>query len=230
MTRDPIPHSAIPSKLAKSKERYPPPTLLPVTEEDIPALARIGLTSTRNELLFSSPLFWASPTIHYDYLVNFIKTKLALPSWQFIKALDPETQQIIAWGASNINEANWAETPDHFDTSTLSGFLNNKYTSVQREWFTGRRFLYLAALFTEPGFQGRGVGTSVIEEVAHRRADREGLVSYLQGTAVATPFYVARGWQPVERFEVDLKTWVKGDGMGYGFYKVGYMVRLPLET
>ena len=71
---------------------------------------------------------------------------------------------------------------------------------------------------------------SIIEKVAHRKADREGLVSYLQGTASATPFYVARGWQLVERFEVDLRTWVKGDGLGYGVYKVGYMVRLPLEN
>jgi GNAT superfamily N-acetyltransferase len=87
--------------------------------------------------------------------------------------------------------------------------LNDKYTSVQREWFTGRRFLYLVALFTEPEIQGRGVGMRFVEEVAHMRADREGLVSYLQGTAVAMPFYVAKGWQPVERFGPDLKTKVK---------------------
>jgi len=64
--------------------------------------------------------------------------------------------------------------------------------SVRREWFTGRRFLYLAALFTEPEVQGRGVGTKIIEEVAHERGGRERLVSYLQGTAVATPF-ICRG-------------------------------------
>jgi len=73
------------------------------------------------------------------------------------------------------------------------------------EWFTRRRFLYLAALFTEPEFQGRDLGRRIIEEMAHRKADREGLVSYLQETAAATPFYVARDRQPVEIFKVDLK-------------------------
>jgi GNAT superfamily N-acetyltransferase len=101
--------------------------------------------------------------------------------------------------------------------------------TVQRERFTRRRFLYLAALFTEPEFQGRWVGTSVMEK-AHDRADKEGLVSYLQGTASATPFYAERGWKAVERFEVNLKDWVKGDGLGFGVYKVGYMIRLPVQS
>ncbi|PMD54502.1 uncharacterized protein K444DRAFT_105065 [Hyaloscypha bicolor E] len=83
-------------------------------------------------------------------------------------------------------------TPNNLNTSILSGFLNNMYISVQREWFAGRRFLYLATLFMKPEFQGRGVGTSVIK-AAHETADKEGLVSCLQGTAVATPFYVQRG-------------------------------------
>ncbi|PMD35381.1 hypothetical protein L207DRAFT_113858 [Hyaloscypha variabilis F] len=79
-----------------------------------------------------------------------------------------------------------------------------KYTSIQREWFAGRRFLYLAALFTEPEIQGRGVGTRIVEEVAHMRADREELVSYLQVMAVAMPFYVAKGgnrWRDLSLIE-----------------------------
>jgi hypothetical protein len=51
----------------------------------------------------------------------------------------------------------------------------------------------------------------------------------LQETAVATPFYVQRGWKAVEKFEVDLKTWVKGEELRYGVYKVGLMVRLPVS-
>jgi len=102
--------------------------------------------------------------------------------------------------------------------------LQDKELSVRNEWLTGRRHVYLAALFTEPEFQGRGVGTSVID-MTHERADKERLVCYLQGAAVAQPFYVARGWRYAERFEIDLKPWVKGEGLGYGIYKVGYMVR-----
>jgi GNAT superfamily N-acetyltransferase len=232
MTRNSLAHSIhCPDPLIPdntSKEKFPPPILRPVTARDIPALASIGVSSTRHELLFSSPLFWATPKVHYNYLVTFLTTRLPLSSWQFIKALDPTTQQIIGWGASNIYESNWADTPNDFDTSKLSGFLNDKYMSIQRDWFTGRRFLYLAALFTELEFQGKGVGTSIIEAL-HERADQERLMSYLQGTAVATPFYMQRGWKAVERFEVDLKAWVKGD-LGYGVYKVGYMVRLPVES
>ena len=199
-------------------EKHPPPILLPAKTDDIPTLARICLTATRNEVLFASPLFWVTETIYYDYVVNFISTKISVPSWQFIKALDPTTKQIIGWGGSNINEAGWADKPNNFDTSILDAFLQDKELSVKKEWLAGRRHVYLAALFTEPEFQGRGVGTSVIE-MTHERADNEGLVCYLQGTAVAQPFYMARGWRYAERFEFDLEPWVKGRAWGMGFIK-----------
>ena len=54
-------------------------------------------------------------------------------------------------------------------------------------------------------------------------------MSYLQGRASATPFYMARGRKAAERFEVNLKTWVKGEGLWYGVDKMGHMVRLPIE-
>jgi hypothetical protein len=159
MARDPHTRSGTHTKLAESyKEEKPLPIPLPVTTDNIAALPRIVLATTRKENIFSSALFQTTRTTHYDNLVDFINTKLALLPWPFIKALHVETQQVLAWGASNTSESDWAWISNHFDTSVLSGFLNDKYTSIQREWFAGRRFLYLAALFTEPETQGRGVG------------------------------------------------------------------------
>jgi hypothetical protein len=60
-------------------EKHPPLILLPATTDDIPILANIFLTATRNEVLLASPLFWATETIYYDYVVNFISTKISVP-------------------------------------------------------------------------------------------------------------------------------------------------------
>lgn len=54
-------------------------------------------------------------------------------------------------------------------------------------------------------------------------------MGWLRTTRGAIGFYEGRGWNMVERFEVDLRKWVDGDGLGYGVYWVGFGIRLPRE-
>jgi len=116
---------------------------------------------------------------------------------------------------------------DGADTA-FSQFLSKEEKILQRAWLSGRRWLYLSAMFTAPEWQGKGIGTALIERLCER-ADREGVPGFLQGTSGATGFYESRGWNCVKRFEVDLGKWIEGEGQGYGVYWVGYYVRLPKE-
>lgn len=59
------------------------------------------------------------------------------------------------------------------EETELSKMVAKEEKQLLRVWFKGRRWLYLAALFTEPEWQGKGVGSAVIERLCER-ADREG--------------------------------------------------------
>jgi GNAT superfamily N-acetyltransferase len=206
------------------------PIILPATADEIPSFARISISSSHHEVLFASPFFFgATPAAHYEFIIQFCQSRITSSSWLFVKAVDPLTQDVIGWASSVIEEADWDNKPDDYDVGTVMGFVGKERMRVQREWLAGRRFLLLASIYVEPEWQGKGVGTQLITRCAHERADSEGLLSYLMGTAVATPFYRARGWRPAEILEVDINDWVKGVGLGYGIYKIGFMIRLPSE-
>lgn len=50
----------------KRRERYSAVIYLPVTADDISTIGHLKFAATRNGILFSFPLFWATPTIYAD--------------------------------------------------------------------------------------------------------------------------------------------------------------------
>lgn len=61
---------------------------------------------------------------------------------------------------------------------------------------------YLAALGTDPAFQGQGIGSALMQPVLER-CDREGLPAYLESSkARNVPFYQKHGFEVVEELEV----------------------------
>jgi GNAT superfamily N-acetyltransferase len=198
------------------------------------------------------PFQWATTQDQHLAVRGFLSSALDDPAWETIKAVHPSTGQILAWGSGKIFPSDWdsasvkkeakketektgvdeGEKGGNKDggwvETEFSKFLGKEEQRLRKLWFSGRRWFYLCALFTDPEWEAQGIGSAVIEKLCER-ADEEGVVGFLQGTRGATGFYESRGWRCIERFEVDLGKWVGGEGWGYGVYTVGYLVRLLKE-
>ena len=86
---------------------------------------------------------------------------------------------------------------------------------------TEEPFFMLNSLATHPGHQGRGAGKLLLDW-GMKKADDEGLVTYLDATQVARPIYEKRGFE-VKRPVVWDRTMWGGDGVDVHYC----MVRLP---
>ena len=131
-------------------------------------------------------------------------------------------------------EADWAEKdeekdPEKEEKTSLSDIPDKVQTRLQRKWFAGRRYMYMSAVYVDPEYQGRGVGSAIMEW-GEERADREGVVAFLQSSAPARGFYERREWNRIDFVELDLSQWAnekeQGGGLGYGIYRIVYMIRV----
>lgn len=116
----------------------------------------------------------------------------------------------------------------------LQTHINQNFATFLTSWTSPTKNLYLAALFTHPSSQGRGIGSALLE-YGHDIADREGIPCFLIGTPVGHPFYKWKGWMEVGEFDVDLREWDemedkwgRGDRgeRGWGVYRYWYMCRM----
>lgn len=58
--------------------------------------------------------------------------------------------------------------------------LDKEEKRLREMWCRGRRGLYLAALFTDPEWQGQSIGSTVIGRVCER-ADQDGVLGICRG-------------------------------------------------
>lgn len=82
-------------------------------------------------------------------------------------------------------------------------------------------FFMLNSLATHPDHQGRGAGKLLLDWGV-KKADDEGLVTYLDASQVARPIYQKRGFEVKRIIEWDRKVW-GGEGVDVHYC----MVRLP---
>lgn len=86
---------------------------------------------------------------------------------------------------------------------------------------TGRPFFMLNSLATHPEHQGRGAGKLLLDWGV-KKADGEGLVTYLDATQVAKPIYEKQGFHVKRVVEWDRKVW-GGEGVDVHYC----MIRQP---
>ncbi len=105
------------------------------------------------------------------------------------------------------------------------GDTNHWLTRSTRRW----RHMQCKALFTDPLFQGRGMGSALVSH-GNTVADAAGLPIFLQASPYGFPVYFRLGFDTVQHLDVDLREWAldahRGD-QGFGNYRFRYMVRLP---
>lgn len=139
-----------------------------------------------------------------------------------------EGDMLFAGGLLNLQKAS-REIEKRDRREELKTHILANFASFLTSWAAPTKHLYLSALFTHPKFQGRGIGSALLE-YGHEMADREGIPCFLIGTPVGHPFYVHKGWNEIGEFGIDLKDWVEGGergDLGWGVYKFWYMVRMP---
>jgi GNAT superfamily N-acetyltransferase len=82
-------------------------------------------------------------------------------------------------------------------------------------------FLALSFFFVSPEYQGKGVG-SLLMEWGLKKADDLGAKLWLTSTPQALSIYERFGWKTVERYDIDL-----GNYGGEGIYTRAWMLREP---
>lgn len=88
---------------------------------------------------------------------------------------------------------------------------------------TEKPFFMLNSLATDPDHQSRGAGALLLDWGV-KRADSEGLVTYLDATQVAKPIYEKRGFKVIRAIDWDRTKW-GGEGVDVHYS----MVRMPRD-
>lgn len=250
------PHSESRTLSPRPPEQYQL-SIAPATKQDIPALARIHVSSLSANLLFR--LCWPNQTSHYKSVVAGLEKQFNNPEfeWWLVKAINEEVT-IMGWAAwtlrpadlgpqnssasswflfpgrkvddgSNIGDSGGFDTEDFPIVPGLPNYLHSHTQVIVDDWLLGKKHLLLNALFVAPRFQHRGIGTALLNW-GNNRADKEGLPCFLKSTPTSWPLYKELGWKEVGVLEVDLRDWVRTaerDGSGWGMYRICYGVRLP---
>jgi GNAT superfamily N-acetyltransferase len=225
-----------------------PPTfdLLSATREDIPRLAHIHVGACLPDNTFK--LYFSTPKGFEKRVTEMLEGQVGDPTWQHIKAIDKKTGELAAWASWNtptdaqIRERDEKAAAEKVESEKgklgkgefdfppgLPMFVQADTDKWLEKWTKGQRHMQCKALFTDPSFQGQGMGNALVE-YGNRVADEAGLPIFLQGSPYGYPIYEKHGFETVQYLDVDLREWApgaKGNDRGFGNYRFRYMVRLP---
>ena len=222
--------------------------LEPATRADIPRLSQIHVIACLPDNAFK--LYFPTAAEFEARVTEMLEGQVGEPTWKHIKAVDSATGQPAAW-------ASWHTPPDaelrkrdsemetkrkltdgvpgkgEFDFPPgLPQFVQEDTDRWINRWTKGRRHMRCLALFTDPTFQRKGMGTALVD-YGNRLADEKGLPIFLQGSPYGFPIYEKAGFETVQHLGVDLQQWAPGGkegDKGFGNYRFRYMLRLPVTV
>ncbi|KAI4121550.1 MAG: hypothetical protein LQ338_006305 [Usnochroma carphineum] len=220
--------------------------LVPAEREDIPRLAHIHVIACLPDNAFK--LYFATPSDFERRVTEMLEGQVGDSAWQHIKLVDKETGVIAAWASWNFptaaeidkrdkqraaakaSETKEAKEKGKFDFPTgLPTYVQEDTERWMERWTCGVRHMLCKALFTDPMFQRRGMGTTLVE-YGNKLADRASLPIFLQASPFGFPIYARHGFETVRHLDVDLREWApsaSSNDKGYGNYRFRYMLRLP---
>jgi len=235
--------------ITKPKPRYPGPILLPALRADIPDLVRVFMAAEASNIMtfIRYPTPEEKAAVAKD-MIKLIDEQFDSPRLLIMKAVDTEAGVITGmgiwvrkgyWGVGIDGEATLGMHAGQLlrkgvgvrgDTNALNRYIETQFSKFLFEWTRETKHLYLALLFVDPEFQSRGIGTALLRW-GHRRADIDGVPSFLIATPVGHGLYEYMGWKNVaDPLNIDLRKFVggaSGGDRGWGMYTFYYMMRLP---
>jgi GNAT superfamily N-acetyltransferase len=223
--------------------------LIPAERTDIQRLAHIHVVACLPDNAFA--LYFASPAEFEKRVIEMLEGQVGDPTWKHIKAINKKTGELAAWASWNTptdaqissrdksvvtaEKAADSEKIKHLDKGEfdfppgLPLYVQQDTDKWLNKWTRGKRHILCKALFTEPSFQGQGMGNALVE-YGNQLADQAGLPVFLQGSPFGYPIYSKHGFEIVQYLDMDLREWApnaKGNDRGYGNYRFRYMLRLP---
>lgn len=222
----------------------PPPAILdlvPAEQADIPRLVEIDVSASATDNA-SIVAFLGQSKDRATQVAESLQKAFADETYSNIKAVDRETGIIAGWvtwstptderiqefdsEATDLATDAAAQGPDE-NTSPLAQHVK----AFAQQWtrsMTGKgRHVNMRAVFTDPAFQRRGVGSAIVQ-CCCQAADEAGLPVIVQATPFGRPVYAKAGFVTVTQLDLDLRDWVpdgKANDRGYGNYTLYYMVR-----
>lgn len=228
-----------------------PLILSPTRPSDTLSWARIrsiAYSGTTHDLLHSGPICESSIL----RVAEDRKRELVKPNAWHWKVVDTDLEpsaddpldndgQIIAiaaWSLCNVGvkqeesgdkEAEKADdaqpfTPPELRLDALSSLINPLRAAQKEIMGTEQPYLMLNSLATHPDQRGRGAAKLLLDW-GLKKADSDGLVTYLDGTVMARPIYEKNGFKLVKDLEWDRVPW-GGEGRDW----LACMVRQPQES
>ncbi|KAK1705936.1 acyl-CoA N-acyltransferase [Colletotrichum acutatum] len=109
----------------------------------------------------------------------------------------------------------------------LGGIMHKDMTSWESRQLEGTKYMVLQALATHPEYQGRGIGTRLLQH-GLEKIDSQSLACWIHASPSSYRLYEKAGFQEVGKSEYDLAEWAPvgtGGEVGWGTYTFRYMLR-----
>ncbi|KAK1530187.1 acetyltransferase [Colletotrichum costaricense] len=109
----------------------------------------------------------------------------------------------------------------------LGGIMHKEMTSWESRHMGGSKYMILQALATHPDFQGRGIGTRLVQH-GLEEVDSQNLACWVHASPSSYKLYEKAGFQEVGKSDYDLAEWAPvgtGGELGWGTYTFRYMLR-----
>ncbi|KAK0384754.1 hypothetical protein NLU13_7232 [Sarocladium strictum] len=131
------------------------------------------------------------------------------PSMRFMKVVDTESGEPIAFARWLVNDANWEPKERAFGPGAnqeACEILFGQMAKAHKERWIGKPHVYLKLLVTEPKRQGHGAGSLLLQALAEE-VDSLGLPAYLEATQVGKPLYEKFGFREVGMLVGNFEKW-----------------------
>ncbi|KAF6814748.1 acetyltransferase [Colletotrichum plurivorum] len=232
-------------------------SLLPVAPDDVATLVDVHAAAFRSDQFSNLMLLNRDQNAHQALMLKSIQQWISAPAAKLTKAVDDEGQIVgwscwISKGTDTPDDSVTTPQPvaekkpedvqkrepktkppqqqpaqQQDPSRALGGLMYKDMVSMEAKHLSGKRYMVLQALATDPKYQSRGVATKLVKN-GLEAIDSEGLPCWIHASPSSYAIYEKAGFEEVGKSVYDLAEWAPGgkDGnRGWGDYAFRYMLR-----
>ncbi|KAK1976942.1 acyl-CoA N-acyltransferase [Colletotrichum cereale] len=209
-----------------------PVSLSAVQADDVPALLRVHTAAFGTDQFSNLMLLNRDENAH-EVMGRSIRRWMSDPAAKLTRALDADGR-LVGWSCWIVKTGYEEETapargPETDTGAVLGGLMFKDMTSWEDRHLSGKRYVVLQALATDPRCQRQGIATKLVQH-GLEEVDSQGLPCWIHASPTSHQLYVKAGFEEVGKSDYDLDEWApggKGGYRGWGRYTFRYMLRPP---